>query len=123
MQGTEHQVTRQGGLGRDGGGFPVTNFSHQNHIRILAEHASQQTLKREPDAVVDLMLGDRREANLHGVFQGGDIDVGLVDLSQTGIQRGGFAATGRATAENNPIGSGDAPLYRVADGVGESDRR
>lgn len=121
MERAEHQVTREGGFGGNSGSFAVTNFSDQRDVRILSQHAAKQALEGQSDAVIDLVLGDRRQPDFNRVLQGCNVEIGFVDLGEARIESSGFTTTSRAAAKEDTIGPSDPAFNGATDGVREPD--
>ena len=65
--------------------------------------------ERDAGLLVDLDLVDRREDVLDRVFDRHDVALGLVDLGQRRVERGGLAAPGRAGADHHAVRRPDQP--------------
>ena len=71
----------------------------------------------EVDLRVDLGLGHAGQLDFHRILDGGDVDVGLVDLVQRGVERRGLAATGGARDEDDAVGILDEAAERLEHGL------
>lgn len=114
-------MSGQGRLGGDPGGFAVSNFADQNNVGVLPQDPAQESGKGQINTMIHLVLGNRRQADLHRVFQGSDVDVWFVELGQARIERSGFTTTCRAADEDDSVGALDGALDGAADRVGETD--
>src|SRR4051812_12809135 len=94
VQGGEDHVSGERGFHGDVRGLFVAGLADQDHVRILAKEGAQDAGEVEPDIFVGLDLVDAVEVVLDGVFGGGDVDAGVVDLSQRGVERRRFAGAG-----------------------------
>ena len=84
-------------------GLKVTDFADEDDIRILTQQGAKDCRKLEVNVRVDLALGDAHQLDLHRVLDGGDIDVGFVDLMDRGVQRGGLAHARRAGHKDDAV--------------------
>ena len=107
VQGAEHQVTGEGGVDGDVGGFKVADFTDHDDVRRLTEHGSQSVGERHLDDRVHLDLVDAAQLVFHGVLHRDDLAVRLVDRVQEGVQTGRLAGTGRACDEEDAVRHGD----------------
>ena len=69
----------------------------------MAQDAAQRRGKGQPDLGLDLKLHDARQLILDGIFNGDDLDGFFVQCVQTGVQRGGLAASGRSGEEDDAV--------------------
>ena len=94
----------QRGLHGNVGGFPVSDFPNHDHIRVLAQNRPQATGKGHVDLGVDRRLANARHVILHRVFNGQDVARGVIEMTQRGIQAGGFARAGWPGHQKDPVG-------------------
>ena len=111
VEGAQNQVTGQGRLHRDGGGFVVPHFTDHDHVGVLAEHRPEAGGKGHSGAVIDVALVDAAELIFDRIFDRDDIVAAVIDLVQDRIERGGFARAGRPGDENDA----EAPAGHILD--------
>ena len=80
MQGGENKVSGERRLGGDLGGFQIADFANEDHIGVLAQQGAQDRGEFQVDMGVDLALGDSGQLDFHRIFNGGDVQVRLVDF-------------------------------------------
>ncbi len=73
MKGGKNQVPCESSVNGNLSGFPVTDFSHHNYIRVLTHYRAESVGEREIDFGVYLYLIDARQLILHRVFNGYNI--------------------------------------------------
>jgi len=78
VQRRTDQVTGEGGLQRDLGGFAVADFADHHDVRRLAQHRAQGRSKRETHGRPHRDLVDAAQLTLDGVLNGEDLAVSLV---------------------------------------------
>src|SRR5262245_9190501 len=109
MERGEHEVSGQCSFNGDLGGFLVAGLSNKDHVRILPQESAENTGKVQTDIRVCLYLAQAREIVFDGIFSGGYIDFGRVDLSQRAVERCGLTGTGWTGDVNNSIRLADHP--------------
>ena len=120
MNGGQHQMAGIGGIDRHFGGFAVAHFADQNHIGVVAHKAADNFGKRAINRMnADLVRAFNRI--FHRVFGGADVDVGTVDVVETGVERVRFARSGRTAAQNQPLVHGQNLFQRTVHGIGHMD--
>ena len=82
MQRAEHQVSRQCCLNRDFGRFQVTDFTHQNRVRILPQNGSQAACECNPHIRVDGNLDDAVDVIFDRIFRGDQLVGNIVEFGQ-----------------------------------------
>src|SRR5207253_4110873 len=75
VQGGEHQVSGEGGLDGDPGGFGVADFAQQHDVGVLTEQAAQRRGEGHADLVVHLRLVGGGELVLDRVFDRADVQL------------------------------------------------
>ena len=103
VQGREHQVPGQRGLGGDLGGFQVTNLADHDDVRVLAQQGAHAVGEPQPDGGHDLHLVEGRLDQFDGVLDGADIDLGPCAVLQGGVERRGLARTGGAGDQDDAV--------------------
>ncbi len=83
VQRGEHEVAGEGGLDGDAGGFGVADFADHDDVGILPEQGAEGGGEGEADLLIDLELVDAGEVEFDGIFDGADVDVGLVEFRQS----------------------------------------
>src|SRR6266849_4611763 len=103
VDGSEHQVPGERGLNGDLRGFLVADFADHDFVRVVAEDGAQTAGEGKTLFFVDGNLGDAAKLVLDGVFDRDDfVFVGL-DFVDGGVERGGFAGTGRAGDQHHAV--------------------
>ena len=92
----------QGGPQTDFSGLLVADLADHDDVRVLPQKCTQRRGEREPDLGLDLNLVHPLELVLDRVFDGADIDLGLVELVQAGIERRRLAAAGGPVTSASP---------------------
>ena len=92
------------------GGFPVTYFTDKNYVRVLTDDGSKSLGKGEVYLCIDLNLADPFDLVLNRIFNGNDVDVGLVNGGKGRIEGSGFSASGRPSDQNDPVRGLNKPV-------------
>ena len=95
MQRGKDEVTGQRRLRGDLGRLQVADLADEDDVGILAQQGAQQRGEFQVDVGVDLALGETGQLDLHGILNGGNVQIGLVDLVERGVERGRLARAGR----------------------------
>ncbi len=109
VQGGDHQVPGLRGRQRGGDRLQVAHLAHQDHVRVLAQHAPQRLGEAERVLAHLPLVNDRLLAGvqeLYRVLDGDDVDLALVvdDVNQGGLG-GGLAVAGGPGDEDQPLGA------------------
>ena len=110
MKGRENEVSRQGGLDGDLGGFEVADLADQDDVGILAQEGPQRGREGQADLVLRLHLVDPDEIEFDRVLGGHDVDFRVVQLRDGGIERVRLAGAGRSGDEHDSVGTLDRVL-------------
>ena len=113
LLGKLQRVTGEGGSDGDVRGFAVTDFSDQNHIRVLTQDGAESGGKGQATFGVHWHLVDPGEFIFHRVFNGDDLFAGVVQLGQTRIQRGRLTRTGWPSHKDHAVWLGNHPIHGV----------
>ena len=103
----ENQVSGEGGLDGDFGGFRIADFTDEDDVRGLAQHGADDSGEIEPDFVFHFDLIDTWKVILDGVFCGDDFLVWAVHLVECGVERGGFAGACGTGDQEDAVGAFD----------------
>ena len=103
MQRGEHEVSGHRGLERDVGRLLVTDFSDEQHVRILTQHRSQHPGEGETLLLVHLHLVDAAQAVFNGVFHGDDVHRFAAARVEGGVEGRRLSAPGRTGDEQNSL--------------------
>ena len=103
VQRRQHEVARLRRLDRDVRGFEVADFADHDDVRILAQERLQRDRERQARLVVDVDLVDAGKLDFRRVLGGRDVDAGLVQDVEAGVQRHRLAAAGRAGDEDHAV--------------------
>src|SRR5437868_5826887 len=103
MQGTEHQMTRQGSLYCNVRGLLIPDLADHDDIRILPYDAPEHGSESNTDRSVRLHLVDAPHFVLDGVFDGRDIADAVIYLLKPGVERGGLAGARWPRHEQYPV--------------------
>ena len=113
MQRAEHQVAGERRLDGDVGHLAVTDLTHQDDVRRLAQHALERRAEGQPDVLADLHLVDAVEVVFDRVLGGDDLAVRRVEDVERRVQRGGLARAGGAGHQEDAVGTADDPVEDV----------
>ena len=103
VQCREYEVAGQGRLHGDLGRLLIANFADEDDIGIVTEYRTQAAGKGQTRFFRNLDLVNALELIFNGVFDGDDFAQGIIDFIQRGVQRRGFAASGRTRDENDSM--------------------
>ena len=103
MQRTKDQVACQRGLNSNLRCLQVSNFTHQNDVRILPQNRTQTRRKRNANVMVDLDLYDPVNVILDRILSRDQLFRDLIHLRQGRIQRRCLARTGRTGHQHNSV--------------------
>ena len=103
MQSGKHQVSSQRGLNGDFCGFKVTDFTHQNDVRVLPQEGSQRGRKVQPDLLFHLHLVDASQLKFNWVLRRHDVRVRLIQSGNGRVERVGLAGSGWARDQHHAI--------------------
>ncbi len=107
MQGGKDHVASQRGLDTRAGGFFVTHFADHNNVRIGAEKGAHGRGECQTDFRVNLYLTQSLLGDFHRVFGSPDLAFRGVEVTQDGVQGGGFPGTGGSADKEQSIGFAD----------------
>src|SRR5690348_12567595 len=78
VQRAENKMAGQTGIRCDARSLEVTNLSHHDDVRRLAQHGTQRSRKRHADLAIHLYLVDSAHLVFDRFFDGDDFAVRLV---------------------------------------------
>ena len=104
VQSAEDEMAGEAGVGGDGRGLEVANFSDHDDVRRLAQDGTERGGEGHPDLGVDLHLIDPVHLILDRFLDRDDLAVGFVHVIEAGVERARLARTGRAGSEQDAIG-------------------
>ena len=87
----------------DFGGFTIAYFADHDDIGVLPENRPQSRGKRQVDLGIYLHLAHAEELIFHRIFDGNDVLVRRIDVSQCCIERRRLPASGRPGYENDAV--------------------
>ena len=94
-----------GAIGR----LPVANLPHHDDVWRLPQHGAQRRGKGHARLAAHGHLVDAGQLIFHGILDGDDLAVGLVEVVQAGVEGRCFARAGRAGHEHDAVGQGQQP--------------
>ena len=103
MQRRQHQVAGERRLDTDARRFLVADFADHDHVRILPQHAPQRAGECQTDCFMHVGLIDHVELIFDWIFNRHNIQLGAAQKLQGRVERGGFAAAGRAGDQHQPV--------------------
>ncbi|OIQ77617.1 hypothetical protein GALL_406830 [mine drainage metagenome] len=103
MKRRQHHVSGECGLHGDLGGLQVADFSDHDDVRILPHDRSQGVGEGQPDLGLDLDLIDPFHLVFDWIFNRQNLEVGLVQRLQRGVERRRLAAARRPGHEKNAV--------------------
>src|SRR4030095_12562986 len=84
-------------------GFGVANFTNHHDVRILAENGTEGVAEGESNFLLRGYLVDAPDLELHRVFDGDDVVLGVVQLVERRVEGGGLARTGGAGHQEQAV--------------------
>ena len=103
MQRGKYQVPCKRCLDGNFCGFGIADFTDHHHIRVLTQNRAQATGEGHADAGVNLRLTDPFNHVFDGVFNRENVARMVVQLLQSGVQRGAFAGTRRPRHQKDTV--------------------
>ncbi len=110
VQGGEHEVTGDGGVGRHLGGLQVAHLADHDDVGVGAHQGAQRLGEGEADDRLDLGLHDAVQLALDRVFDRVDLALLRLDQLERGVERGRLAAAGRPADDDAAVGPPDGLL-------------
>src|SRR6266498_17960 len=107
VHGAEDLVAGERSLDGDLGGLRIANLANHDDVRVLAQNGAQGVAEGEADLLFHGHLVDPGELEFDGIFDGDDVVFGVVQLVESGIERGGFAGAGGPGDEQQAVRSVD----------------
>ena len=107
MQRRQHEVTGHRRSQRNVRRFSITNLTHHQNVRVLAQRRAQHTGKIEVDLFVDLYLIDPLQLVFDGVFDRNNFLVDNIELLKSAIEGCGLTAARRSSDQNETVRHGD----------------
>ena len=104
VKGGEDEVARERGADGDVRRLAVADLADHDDIGVLPQDVPQGTGEGQADLGPDLDLVGAGHLVFDGVFDRDDAEVGGVDLTEKGVERGGFAGAGRTGHQNDAMG-------------------
>src|SRR3546814_9884586 len=101
MQRGQNQVSGQRGLHGDLRRFKVADLAYHDDVGVLAQNCAQGRCERQIDFGVDLSLADARQIVLDWILDREDVGGTGIESPQSRVQRGGVAAAGWASKQEN----------------------
>ncbi len=87
----------------DFGGFTIANFADHDDIGVLPENRPEACSKRQVDLGIDLHLAHAKQLILHRIFDGYDVLIRCIDVSQRRIECRRLSASGRSGHKNDAV--------------------
>src|SRR6266849_622035 len=115
VQGREHKVTRQRSLDGDFSRFEISNFAHEDDVRILPQERTQGSGKVQSDLLLHLHLVDPGQLKFDRILRRHDVGVRLIQPRNRRVQRVGLAGSRRPCDQHHPV--------RLQNGFFELDQR
>lgn len=84
-------------------GFGIADLTDHHYIRVLTQNRTQATGEGHADTGVDLRLTDPFNHVFDGVFNRENVARVVVQLLQSGVQRGAFARTRRPRHQKDAV--------------------
>src|SRR5207244_10151107 len=104
MQRGEDQMAGERGLHGNFGGFFIADFADENDVGVLTQHRAENAAEGQFDLGLDLALNDSVDVIFDGVFGGDQLAGDVVELAESGIERGGFTGTGGTGHDSDAVG-------------------
>ena len=96
VDGAEHEVTGERGLGRDERRLAVADLADEDHVGVGAQDRAERAGEADAAAAADLHLLDAVEVVLDRVLDAHDGAAGVVQLAERRVERRRLAGAGRA---------------------------
>src|SRR6185437_2937927 len=103
VDGGEDQMPGKGGVDRDLRGFLVTDFAHQDLVRIVTQNRAEAAREGQPLFLIYGNLRDAANLVLNRVLNGDDLVLIALDLIQRGVERGRLAGSGWTCHQHHPV--------------------
>ena len=107
VQRREHQVAGEGRLHGVLGRLGVADLADHDDVRVLAQHGAQRAGEGDVDLRPDRDLVEVLVDHLDRVLDRDDVDLGLRQVLEHGVERRGLAAAGRAGDQDDAGGARD----------------
>src|ERR1700704_6125626 len=117
VQSREYKVTGESSLNGDAAGLQVSNFSQHDDVRILTKERLERRGERHADLGTDEHLIDSKQVVLDRVLGRHDVDVDVVDLGESRIQRRRLTRPRRTGDEHHSVRVRDR-FHQLAFGTG-----
>ena len=116
MQGGEDEMARLGGFEREGNGFQIAHFAHEDDVRVLTQGGAQGRAEGARIAPDLALVDEAAFGPVHkfdGVFDGDDVIMAVrVGVIHERGEGGGLAASGGPGDEDEPFGEeGQLPQH------------
>ena len=89
------------------GGFLIADFAHHDFVRVMAEDGAEAAREGEALFLIDGNLRDAFELVFDGIFDGDDLVFVVFNLTEGGVEGGGFAGAGGAGDKHHAVGFGN----------------
>ncbi len=103
VQRREDEVTRERRFDADRSGLVIAHFTDHDHVGIGAQERAHRRREREVDLRLHLHLSQSFLRDFHRIFRRPDLHVLGVDEAESGVERRGFAGTGRTDDETDAV--------------------
>src|SRR5439155_2649201 len=99
----QYEMAGLRGLDRDVSRFQIADFADHDDIGILAQERAERRGEGESGLLVYVDLIDARELDFRRILGRRDVDAGLVENVEAGVERHRLAAARRAGDEDHSI--------------------
>ena len=83
--------------------FLIPDLANENDLRVLPQKRPQDRVEGQANFLVSLCLADTLEIIFDRVFGSHDVQLRVIDMLQTSIERGCLARTGRAGHQHHAL--------------------
>ena len=84
-------MASQGGPDRHARGFGISDFAHEDDIRVLPQHGPESGRKFQADILPNAYLDDTRQIDLDRVFNSDDLASAIIQAFEKLVDCGGLA--------------------------------
>ena len=109
----KHQVSSEGGVERNVSRFLIADFTHQNHVRILAHDGTKPFRESVIPAFFYLRLGNSLYFIFYRILDRNYLHVRSVELVDESVERRRLSRTGRSGREDHAVRFLDLLLHQL----------
>ena len=115
MEGGKHQVAGKRSLNGRLGSLQISNLADHDDVWVMSKDGPKTCGEGHIRRGIHLNLVHTLDVVLHGIFNGDRLHGFAHDAIERGIERGGFARTGRSSDQEDPVRAGDHRVPSLGD--------